>query len=143
MNYSIKPVVISSVLRLQMNAIFYALILDKNKLSSIHKTHTHKLKISQESVTYSQITCRSKCSRHPDQQKKVQTNYKKQEVIKYSSITCSVKAFIFIALFVMSLAYRYIVFNRRRNSLVIIQYFKECKDANLNWKSVCVITFHL
>lgn len=41
MNYSIKPVVISSVLRLQMNAIFYALILDKNKLSSIHKTHTH------------------------------------------------------------------------------------------------------
>lgn len=44
MNYSIKPVVISSVLRLQMNAIFYALILDKNKLSSIHKTHTHKLK---------------------------------------------------------------------------------------------------
>lgn len=41
MNYSIKTVVISSVLRLQMNAIFYALILDKNKLSSIHKTHTH------------------------------------------------------------------------------------------------------
>lgn len=41
MNYSIKPVLISSVLRLQMNAIFYALILDKNKLSSIHKTHTH------------------------------------------------------------------------------------------------------
>lgn len=40
MNYSIKPVVISSVLRLQMNAIFYALILDKNKLSSIHNTHT-------------------------------------------------------------------------------------------------------
>lgn len=133
MNYSIKPVVISSVLRLQMNAIFYALILDKNKLSSIHKTHihTHKLKISQQSVTYTQITCRSKCSRHLDQQKKVQTNYKKQEVIKYSSITCSVKAFIFIALFVMSLAYRYIVFNRRRNSLVIIQYFKECEDANL------------
>lgn len=41
MNYSIKPVVISSVYRLQMNAIFYALILDKNKLSAIHKTHTH------------------------------------------------------------------------------------------------------
>lgn len=132
MNYSIKPVLISSVLRLQMNAIFYALILDKNKLSSIHKTHTHtRSKFLSKVLHILRLLVEVNGVVISINKKKVQTNYKKQEVIKYSSITCSVKAFIFIALFVMSLAYRYIVFYRRRNSLVIIQYFKECKDANL------------
>lgn len=79
MNYSIKPVVISSVLRLQMNAIFYALILDKNKLSSIHKTHTHTsskflskvLHILRLLVEVNAVV------NSINKKKKVQTNYKK------------------------------------------------------------------
>lgn len=78
MNYSIKPVVISSVLRLQMNAIFYALILDKNKLSSIHKTHTHtRSKFLSKVLHILRLLVEVNAVVNSINKKKVQTNYKK------------------------------------------------------------------
>lgn len=76
MNYSIKPVVISSVLRLQMNAIFYALILDKNKLSSIHKTHTRS-KFLSKVLHILRLLVEVNAVVNSINKKKVQTNYKK------------------------------------------------------------------
>lgn len=70
--------VISSVLRLQMNAIFYALILDKNKLSSIHKTHTHtRSKFLSKVLHILRLLVEVNAVVNSINKKKVQTNYKK------------------------------------------------------------------